>query len=107
MKLLAGLVLGATLTTSAYQTAPTGAVLHDNEPPIEGIVGTRYADDPPNRLFRLAETPRPFGSLMLFADGRYLVQGLDYNVDSKGWVEITDAKVAPRHTLIAHYRATH
>lgn len=103
---LAALALGLGTTVGVVaQPGSADPVWHDAEPLI-GKVGGQYRDDPPNRTFRLVVVPQPYASLMLFSDGRYLVQGIDYTLDHEGYVDIA-AGDAPRKTLIAHYRSSH
>lgn len=86
------------------QTNEPAIIFHDAEPLI-GQIGGQYKDDPPNTIFRLVDIPKPFASLILVSDGRVLVQGIDFLLDNKGYVEI-NLNVAPKYkgTLVAWYR---
>jgi hypothetical protein len=99
--LTGGVLLGYLTLGTAVAQQP-GMVMHDSEPLI-GKIGGQYPADAPNRVFRLVDVPQPFASLMLFSDGKYLVQGIDYHVDHEGYVDIMSG--APRQTLVAFYRS--
>ncbi len=78
-------------------------VFHDAEPLI-GQIGGQYPADPPNNIFRLVDIPKPFASLILVSDGRVLVQGIDFLLDNKGYVEIQNHAPQRGGSLVAWYR---